>query len=296
MKTLIHWLPDCSGGLCDRLLGLVTSYCISKQLRRRFLIKVDNFDMPTLCPINPKYDYRNYNLRYKAYTPNNIEQQKFYTDPKSIEEWSEIENVLIWSNQNLFYYFCKNRPEIDYRKELLEGFSYLFTELLYLEPINYVRTEDCVGIHIRTKDDQMGRPELRYEHVEYIRDAMIRCKRAMEESGQEYSKLFIASDCELSYGIAAEIFWDKEVLYNKGEIVHSGDVRETEGLKKVFKDLMSLSVCKSLYIGWNSNFSRVGALLGPERDFYVYEYPERSGVVKCDLLEIANYFSNPWWR
>jgi len=64
----------------------------------------------------------------------------------------------------------------------------------------------------------------------------------------------------------------------------------------VFKDLMSLSVCKSLYIGWNSNFSRVGALLGPERDFYVYEYPERSGVVKCDLLEIANYFSNPWWR
>jgi len=296
MKSLIHWFPECSGGLCDRLLGLVTSYCIAKQLRRRFLVKIDNFDMPKLCPINPKYDYRNYNLPYKGYTQNNIEQQKFYSDPKSTDEWVDVENVLIWSNQNLFYYFCKNRPEINYRKELFEAFSYLFTEILYLEPLSYVKTEDCIGVHIRTKDNQMKCPELRYEHVPYITEMLKRCKRAMVDSGVKFGKLFIASDCEIAYGIAGELFPDKEIVYNVGEIVHSGEVNETEGLRKVFKDLMSLSLCKSLYIGWNSNFSRVGALLGPEREFYVYEYPDKDVCEKCDVLDVANYFSNPWWR
>jgi len=296
MKSLIHWVPSCSGGLCDRLLGLVTSYCIAKQLRRRFLIKIDEFDMPKLCPINPKYDYRNYNLSYKAYTPNNIEQQNFYSDPKSTDEWNDIENVLIWSNQNLFYYFCKNRPEIDYKRELFEGFSYLFTELLYLEPISYAKTEDCIGIHIRTKDKQMKSPELRYEQVPYITEVLNKCKKSLGESGTEFNKIFIASDCDLSYGIIAEIFPDKEIVYNSGDIVHSGDVTESEGLKKVFKDLLSLSMCKKMYMGWHSNFSRVAALLNPEREFYVYEHTGVSECVRCDILEISSYFSNPWWR
>jgi hypothetical protein len=296
MKSLIWYAPSCSGGLCDRLLGMVTSYCIAKQLRRRFLIKIDNFDMPNLCPINPKYDYRLYNVPYTGYIENNIEQQKLYSDVQWIDKWSEVENVLIWSNQNLFRYFCKNRPEIDYRKYLLEGFSYLFTELLYLEPLSYVKTGDCIGVHIRTKDKQMKSPELRSQEKPYITEVLQKCKRSLSERGVEFSKLFISSDCSLSYEIAEELFRDKEILYNRGEIVHSGDVTETEGLKKVFRDLLSLSMCGSVYMGWHSNFSKVSALINPEREFYVYEYPGVPEVVRCDVLEIADYFSNPWWR
>ena len=255
MKTLIWWSPSCSGGLCDRLLGMVTTYCIARRLRRRFLIKIDNYDMPKLCPINPKYDYRNYNVEYKGYTQNNIEQPRFYANVKSVEEWDSVENVLIWSNQNLFYYFCKDRPEIDYKKELLEGFSYMFTEILYLEPINYVRTGDFIGIHIRTKDNQIKNPELKYEHVSYITGVLQKCKAALEENNVLYSSVFIGSDCDLSYDIAKGVFEGKEILYNVGEIVHSGVVVENEGYKKVLKDLMSLSVAKVLFVGWNSNLA-----------------------------------------
>ena len=295
MKTLIWWAAECSGGLCDRLLGLVSSYCIARELRRKFLIKIDNFDVPTICPINKKYDYRYNSCSYVSYIQHNLEQQRFFTEKRCVDEWENIENVLMWSNQNLFYYFCKNRPDIDYRSKLLEGFSLLFTEILYLEPVCGKNTEEYVGIHIRTVDKQMNDEGEKVKQIPYIRDVFNKCKKHLELYDNEY-KIFITSDCDLSYRIGKEIFEGREVLYNEGEIVHSGNVTEGNGLKKVFKDLLMLSNCKKVYMGWNTNFSRVSALLNAERKFYVYEYPGRSECVDCDILDIANYFSNPWWR
>jgi hypothetical protein len=274
----------------------VTSYCIARELRRKFLIKIDNFDMPIICPINEKYDFRRHQCDYKMYTPYNIEQQVFFETPESVDEWENVENVLIWSNQNLFYYFCKNRPEIKYRERLLEGFSLLFTELLHLEPIHVKNLEDCVGIHIRTVDNHMTNPDLKIEQNPYIRGVLVRCKEVIERKDPEVSRIFISSDCDLAYGIAQEVFPDKEIVYNSGDIVHSVSVRDGDGLKKVFRDLLSLAKCKKMYMGWNTNFSKVSALLNPEREFYVYEYLGREEVVRCDLLEIANYFSRPYWR
>jgi hypothetical protein len=292
MKTLIWWAAECSGGLCDRLLGMVTTYCIARELRRKFLIKIDNFDMPTICPINRKYDYRYNSCSYVSYIPHNLEQQSFFSDKRCVEQWENIENVLMWSNQNLFYYFCKNRPEIDYRSRLLEGFSLLFTEILYLEPVCSKNTDDYIGIHIRTVDKQMTDCEEKVKQIPYIREVLTKCKKHLE--GDSEYKVFITSDCDISYGIAKEMF--REVLYNEGEIVHSGSVTEGEGLKKVFRDLLMLSKCKKVYMGWNTNFSKVSALLNGEREFYVYEYPGSTECVSCDILDIGNYFSQPYWR
>jgi hypothetical protein len=292
MKTLIWWAPSCSGGLCDRLLGMVTTYCIAKELGRRFLIKIDDFDMPSIVPINPEYDYRCNNCPYYNYIPHNFEQQQFFQNPRSVEAWQNIENVLTWSNQNLFYYFCLNRPEIDYRKRLLEGFAIVFTDILHLIPIDIPQVEDCIGIHIRTVDKQIGNCEQMIEQVPYIINVLEKCRDVIPSE----QKIFITSDCELAYDLAKKIFTNCKVLYNPGRIVHSGTVREGEGMIKVFQDLITLSRCKKVFMGWDTNFSRVSALLNPERDFYVYEYPEKNEVVKCDIIEIANYFSNPYWR
>lgn len=291
--SLIWWAPLCSGGLCDRLLGMVTTYCISKELGRRFLIKIDDFDMPNIAPINPKYDYRCNNCPYYSYIADNKEQQIFFQSNK-VDDWKNFENVLTWSNQNLFYYFCMNRPEINYRERLIEGFSKVFTEIYHLIPIEVpLGIEEYVGIHIRTVDKQITDSNAKKENIPYIMQILLKCK---EHINKNTDKIFISSDCDLAYDLAKEIFPDYKIKYNEGEIVHSGSVRDGEGLKKVFQDLLSLSKCKKLYIGWNSNFSRVSVLLNPDREFYVYEHPTCKNIVKCDIIEIANYFSNPYWR
>ena len=300
MKTLIWWAPFCSGGICDRMLGIVTTYCIAKQLNRKFLIKIDNFDIPFICPINRIYDYRYNECNYVEYIDNNIEQQKFFENNKSVDEWNNVENVLMWSNQNLFYHFCKNRPEVNYKKNLLEGFSILFTEIFNLIKLDIPDTKDCIGIHIRTVDKHFKNPsstdiQSKIEQIPYIRKVLSKCKDHIMET-KDKSTIFITSDCDLAYDIAKDIFPYRNIIYNNGEIVHSGTVHDGEGLKKVFIDLLSLSRCKKVYMGWNTNFSRVSALISPSRDYYIYEFPNKNCCIKCDILDIANYFSLPLWR
>ena len=38
-KYIIHWFPFCSGGICDRILGLALSICIANVLDRDILIR-----------------------------------------------------------------------------------------------------------------------------------------------------------------------------------------------------------------------------------------------------------------
>ena len=286
-KSLIWWATNCSGGLCDRLLGLVSTYCIAKELGREFLIRWDDTDVSHIMPVQEKYNYYTYNLSFFNHLPNNHAAQDFYADKDQIKLWEDKAHVLTWSNQNLFYLFCQNRPEINYRDRLTEGFQKL--QDFFHFPLLNLQVKP-VGIHIRTLDKLIRDPsqaESQREVIEKIFQKLQPCIEAKEE-------IFLSSDCELAYEIGKTYF--PNLSYQPGRVIHTAESQDKEGWLKVLGHLFSLSLCDKLYIGWHTNFARVACLLNPKREFYCYEYGENQTVKQCDFMELSSYFSKPFWR
>lgn len=292
-KTLIWWGTTCSGGLCDRLLGLVSTFCIAQHMGRHFLIKWDHAKpSKNIFTINPLYDYYTYNMPFTEKFLNNYESQTFFDSKEQVDKWTE-DHIIMWSNMNLFYNYCKEQPEVEYLARLQKGMKLLFTEILLstrfepLIPKNILK--NSTGIHIRTVDKQFDDEKEKEKQVSYIEAVLERCKPHIITDS-----IFIASDCDRAYDIAKKVFSDKLVLYNEGPIIHSNVSQGELGMQKVLADLFSLGECQSLFIGWHTNFSRIGALLNMDRNFYCYDkenFPER-----VSLLELSGYFSEPYWR
>lgn len=300
MKTLIWWTPFCAGGLGDRLLGMVATYCIAKVLNRKFLIKWDGTDMSSVFQINPEFNYYNYRCPFDCIMKNNIESMSYFENTDIGLEWEGKHNVLIWSNSNIFYYFCKNKPDIEYKKLFLEITQNIFRDILL--PTDDVKNnlrhdlKDAIGIHIRTHDAQWDSEHEREKQRPYITNIITKCKDHLLANNPTFTKIFIASDCGLSSDIAKEIFGPEyTIITNNGPLIHICKSLNHEGLVRVVTDLISLSECEILYLGWNTNFSRFGALLNPSRTFYTYEHPNSSeNMYKCSDDELMNYFSHSW--
>lgn len=295
-KTLIWWVPFCAGGLCDRLLGMITTYSIAEALGRKFLIKWDQNDLSAVLTINPEYNYYTYNVPYSDISLSNYESMTYFETTNLEEAWKDKPHVLIWSNLNLFQHFCKQHPEINYQETLLRNISLIFTEFLLPTEKVKRRTDlsEAIGIHIRTHDSQLDDPIKKTEQMPYIIDILTRCKARLKEG----ERVFISYDCEYTPRLAQTILSAQTLVFNDGPIVHTGREQphlNEEGLTKAIVDLFSLSQCKELYLGWHTNFSRMGALLNPNRNFYTYEHPQHPDeIVPCDLLELMNYFSYGW--
>ena len=56
-KTLTWWAPFCAGGLGDRLIGLLTTYCISQEINRKFLVKWDHNKLDPMLSVHTDYDF-----------------------------------------------------------------------------------------------------------------------------------------------------------------------------------------------------------------------------------------------
>lgn len=298
-KTLIWWVPECAGGICDRVLGLVSTYCIAEELGRRFLIKWDYTDISAVLKINPKHNYYTYNLPYVQDIQTNIGYMDYLRDTKIEETWKNKPHVLVWSNLNIFNYFCKSRPTIPYEERFLNACKIVFKK--FLIPISEVEQnithtlQNVIGIHIRTHDNQfeINNVQNRKKQIPYIQDVLKRCKAVIEKKKQGKT-IFIASDCMLAVQLAKIEFGSSyTILSNNGPIVHSGtETVDREGMIRVIADLLSLSRCKLLYLGWHTNYSRFAALLNPEREFFTYEHPNnKKAVIHPDLVELMSYFS-----
>jgi len=290
MNSLIWWVPFCAGGFCDRLLGMVSSYCLAQELGRHFLIKWDRSDFSQVLTINPDHDFYTYNFVYTMDMKDSFESQSYFAYTDLQEKWKNINHVLIWGNFNIFYYYCLKRPEIAYQEKFSKACKIIFEKFLFPIPEVYSLIPEGIelatGIHIRTHDNQFGNIHKQREQIPYISDILTRvCKHSQTQL------VFISSDCPISHSIAKQHF--STVLETKGDLIHSDeDYPEKEGLVRVVADLISLSRCKLVYLGWNTNYSRFGALLNSDRVFYSYEHPTAPlKIISCDFNSIANYFS-----
>jgi hypothetical protein len=293
-KYIIHWFPSCSGGLCDKILGLCGTLCIAKLLNRKILILWECGDLSPNLIVKDKYNFYKNWVHFRNVNMNNFESIEYFKTHDIIKEWGE-DNILIWSNMNLYNYILQNpyfantkqhTRVIDYSESLKEIlFEYLHINPKILE--NY--KEYDVGIHIRTGDKQIYNKENEEFYKEYITNIFKKIKD--EGSIQETDSIFVSSDCLLTIKIASEFF--NKFHYNEGEIVHTGDTLTNDGVFKVLLDFINLCKCKSkMYLGWHSNFSRVSALFNPDRKFICYEYennPNNVKIISSDIL--FEYFS-----
>jgi len=297
-KTLIWDAPWLAGGIGDRLLGLVGLFCIAKRLKRDFLVRWSTKDLSSVIPISDKYNWYKNQVPYIEIPLNNLEAPIYFAE-KDTMSWP-YPHVMLWSNQNLYLPFCQryNIPREEYRKDMLDTFSSLFFEVFHPIPQIYSNIppylENAVGIHIRTHDDQFESEGSKMKQVPYIGDILTRCKEHIDKEGVSKT-VFLASDCPLSEVLARKIFVGYTVLTTKGSILHCGSEQELkkDGLVRVFSDLFSLSKCRVLYLGWNTNYSRVGYLLGnSDRKAYTFEHPDHKGqIYDCPLDTWLDYFS-----
>ena len=101
MRYLIHWFPFCSGGLCDRILGLASSICISKMLNMQILIRWEHCDLSDGFKINSKYNWYNNPVNFRHVNMNNHESIEYFKTIDIVNDWKD-NNIMIWSNVNLF--------------------------------------------------------------------------------------------------------------------------------------------------------------------------------------------------
>lgn len=296
-KYLIAWVPFCVGGIGDLLLGLVTSYCISKLTKRKFVIQLD--DYPDLSSV---VKFKSCYLKTDSHKPecviryNNKDIQRYlYTfDPS---DW-ENKNVMIWSNQNLLQYFISN-PLVDdmglvldeklYSNFIRDNTQEFFENVLeFTDEIILPDLSNVIGIHIRTNDDQLLNSNQSVKYVSFIEDQFLTYKTHIENTTSIRS-VFIASDNHLAEKIADSIFIGYKVIVNDGPIVstrhnYSGKL---EGYKRAFYDMISLGRCRRIYLRLNTNFSRLGAMLNPYGDVYIND----NGKITKDLIRLFNHFS-----
>jgi len=290
-KCLIHWFPFCSGGLCDRILGLSANICISQLLNRRLLIKWDNADLKPIININDQYNYyidkKNVKntVNYRHVNLSNYDSMEYFKTVDIISDWGN-DNIMLWSNINLYYYLLQN----PYFKERIITENYIknFSEAIKEVLLEYLKIDQKVfdnyskydvGIHIRTGDKQIYNSD----EEEFYRDYITNIFKKIKEEGSilPNQTIFISSDCQLAFKIAND-FFDK-FYYNEGEIVHTAleDKVTENGIYKVVLDLFNLCNCKStLYIGWHSNFSRIASLFNLNRKIISYEYQNDLNVIK----------------
>jgi hypothetical protein len=295
-RYLIHWFPFCSGGLCDRILGLASSICIAKILNMDLLIKWDHCDLSSGFKINEKYNWYNNQVSYRFINLTNIESVMYFKNTDIVKEWGEY-NILLWSNLNLYNYLLENTHFLKYKttnyvQNLSNSIKLVLNDIFIInkQVLSKLKLYD-VGIHIRTGDKQIYNKDNEEFYRDYIINILNNIKNMQNDTT---GTLFISSDCLLTYKIAKDVFGD--IYYNEGCIIHTSeeDKINEEGLNKVLLDLLTLCNCKEkLYIGWNSNFSRIASLYNTDRIFICYEYENIPNTIKeCSNETLFSYLSN----
>lgn len=300
-KYLIHWFPECSGGLCDRILGITGNLCIARYLNMELLIKWDINDLGENFRINDKYNYYSYKdiSIDESILLNNFDLIEYIKNKNIIKEW-ENKNILIWSNLNLYNYFIENKY-INLYNNYIDDFSNCLKNVLHnyfhINPFIYnqilkINNIYDIGIHIRTNDKHFYKRDRENENIEYINNIF---KIISSNYNLDLKKIFISSDCQITYDIAKKYF--NNIFYNNGLIIHTAIINSNDniitndGIYKVLLDLLTLCNCNKLFIGWNSNFSRIASLYNTNRDIICYEYPNSNSPLPISNNILFKYHS-----
>lgn len=260
----ISWRYNPSRGMGSQLYGMITTYCIAHNLKRNFFAQwSDKSPLDIVRQLKLPY------IKTKEIIAlNDIEQMKYFEDSE-LESKIHRKNIELSSSQNLYQHFCYNRPQYEYKETMLYILSrspFLFFNTPSYE---YLDVRNAVGIHVQTNNPTKNN----------LTDIIVNCKLHLELFSPKDNVVFIVSKHPEAFDIAVEIFEPEiKVYYDKRP-------------RNDFIDLIHLTKCKALYIAWNSNFSRMGALLNVNRFLFTYSHPKYTpDIIECNIDELMSYY------
>jgi hypothetical protein len=247
---------SCSGGLCDRIFGLATVWCLAKHYKTQFYIRENK---PILSSIfNIKQDVFNIphfrNIRYCS----DVGQIKNAIGSPVIEVIGYIKHHILYKEK-----MVNDIPIGDVIKVMTdELFTLKNQNFEYLK--NMFHQGNYLGVHIRSfniADDEP--PIISQECIDRFIAAI---------NSLDYQNVFICSDNQtvITY-IASKC--TKKIIHLDGNICHVDKTKNISSAEydKVGLELFLLGECKEAIISPWSGFSRLG-VLRTKIPFYVVNH------------------------
>lgn len=307
MKNLVFWIPFCGGGLCDRIMGICSTKVFAKIFNHNYLIFWDHNDLSSSIKIKQDLIYKKNHVMLEFMLTGTDNFIKMYLETKDIVNDFQKKNGLLWANYNVLNHIKKNpyftqRYDTTFFNEMfMNEVRNVFSDVFVVDEkiINSIDKNyysNCLGIHIRTHDKNIYSDKLSEFTKKELEYKFRECKKFIRNNSKKYKKIFVCGDTKFIPDIAKEIFQDTdiEVIYNEGNVIHTGYDQEKIndlGLQKVIKDLLCLGYCQDLIISYNTNFSRIGSLLNPNRKFYCLdkEFEEISVTELCEYTSESRF-------
>jgi hypothetical protein len=254
------------GGLGDKLVGLASSWYLSKLLNCNLYIRDDKNIIKSMFDSNPKLEYNifqipdfnnKYDLSYGAGSKDFLNNVYNIINNKS-----KFQCIEIYANQNFYSVLYHKLNKIDILEEdvirlTMDSLFQLKEHILsdynkFKSIINRdINNEPYLGIHIRTAENYHT------ESFKIDNECINRFINTIRTS--KYKNLLITTDNPNIKTIIENEFPDRKILYIDG-YPHHVDKSSNIDYRKVVLDLFLLGECKEAIISYWSNFSRIGVL------------------------------------
>jgi hypothetical protein len=301
---------DVSGGLGDRIFGLISGLMIAKHLNRKLIIK---HDYPNIKAFIDYDDFNNYQITGKTITIrahyDDHSAPRIFPDPNFPENMKEYQNIIFNSNFNAGQYIYLNPTLVPdksiYDKELKEFYDDLYVK--YLRPkgllknkINFYETlfndvrnrehKKIMGVHLRCCSALFGGENIIYPEtdIDLLLPNILKFIKEKNFNPNEYT-IYLLTDHEHLTNRFYHHFKEQEgyeIIYDKGNIIHLDKTNTTNGLDKTFLDQIMLSKTDLMIIP-DSNFSRISRMINHKNQCYIYRsihthYKIINGEVKIE--------------
>jgi len=281
---------DLSGGLGDRIFGLISCLMIAKYLNRKLLIKWDYPDVSHILDYDNFYDYKITGTTTKIDVGTRPEYSRnIFIDPNIVENTKSYQNILVKTNFNSGQYIYLN-PTLGldkslYDKDLKEFYTDLYVK--YLRPkgllkngLNFYQSifddtrtrhnKKIIGIHLRCGSKLFGGETYLYSEsdADLLIPNILKFMLDKNFNSDEYS-IFLLTDHEYLKNRFYHYFVEYEIIYVEGNIIHIDKTNTTNGLDKIFLDQIMLSRT-DLMIMPDSNLSRIARVINYKNPCYIY--------------------------
>ena len=252
-----------NGGMCDRFVGIVSSFIIAKKFNLNFEIYWDIQNINNFFKNVNYYNEQLDMLKYRFIDDKKIKKVKDFFERKNFNKSFSIESNMNWHQllyQDMDEFAIETRNTYNLLLENILGIEKKFLDSV-LSKYNDIQTR--VGIQIRTGDKFF-----KEDGIEYISPSNYNlvCINIIEYLQQNnYKKIFLTADNPN----IIEIFKknlpnDIDLLLTQNENIHIDKIQncELENFKNLFEEFYLLSCCEKIIgMAKYSNFSLTASLI-----------------------------------
>lgn len=273
-----------SGGLGDRLVGLVSAILVAKHSGKKLLIKWVSPNISGVFRIPPQYQYQQQPIP-TSLTLDNIDSRYKYRGLLADKNALKPHNILLRCNQEIASFVGATRDEI------LSTYTTLFRD--YLIPINQPRPPldgKYVAVQLRTGDTYLGVGNRQF--VANLTQTVDMLLKYVAQTFPNEKYIYFSTDhptakTAFRAGLARI---QKEMLETPSSQNIHFERSQAAPLSYLLNDLQCLIAAKALIISSYSNYGRLASLIRGTTDA-LYGFGENTMAI-VPIISLKNLLSN----